>query len=208
MKKNKTNEPQPVLEKTSKGFRLFLPAVGVSRAGHGSFWVGLCFLVGVAIISACFLIFPHLGETHKGVYIPPSHQPMPWPARTGMAFFGVFSLAITFFGLSMGRRTAIIEVDADALSIAEKGLVSHRRSRWTRGELRAIQVGPSGFSVGRTKKTGRAGAAGKSIQQLHVYLQGGQRVRFLTGRDYKDLDRIAEQLRNALHLSSTDYDGR
>jgi hypothetical protein len=195
------------IESTAAGFAIRLSPVGISRAGHGSFWVGLCFCAGIAILATCFAVFPHLGATHKGVYVPPTHQPMPWFAWAFIAFFGVVSVAITLFGLSLGTRKAVIELAGETLRIEEKGFLSSHCAQWTRNELKAIQTGPSGFSVGGTAKRGRSATGGKSIQQLHVYLADGQRLRFLTGRDADELDWVAEQLRNGLSLTMVAYDG-
>ncbi len=67
-------------------------------------------------------------------------------------------------------RSDVIEVAGDSLLVREKGLFGSRMRQWKREELKAIQSGPSGISVGSTRKTGRSGVAGFSIEQLHVYL--------------------------------------
>src|SRR5688500_1374901 len=101
--------------RTAAGFQLTLPRVGVRRAGHGSFWVGLCFCAGVAVISIAFVLIAGAGETRKGVYFPPdpNRAPLPWQMWAGMAAFGLTSLAVTTYGLSLGLRSAVIEVTGD-----------------------------------------------------------------------------------------------
>jgi hypothetical protein len=145
------------LEQTSEGFCITLRPLGVSRAGHGLFWVGLCFCAGVAIISAAFVLIAGAGETRKGVYIPPdpNRAPIPWQMWAGMAGFGSVSLALTLYALNMGMRSAVIEVAGDSLLVREKGLFGSRMRQWKREELKAIQSGPSGMSVGSTAKAGR-----------------------------------------------------
>jgi hypothetical protein len=198
------------LERTRDGLRLMLPPVGVSRAGHGLFWVGLCFCAGVAIISVAWVLIAGAGSTHKGVYTPPdpNRAPIPWQMWVGMSGFGLASLAVTMYGLSLGRRSAVIEVAGDSLLVREKGLFRSRTYQWSGDELKAIQSGPSGMSVGGGGKAGstRSGK-GLSILQFHVYLKDGRRIRLLTGRDGKELDWIAAQLRAGLSATTTKYDG-
>ncbi len=201
------------IARTAEGFQLTLPPVGISRAGHGSFWVGLCFCAGVVVISVAWVLIAvagaGVGQTRKGVYTPPDpNRPLlPWQMWAGMAGFGLASLATTLHGLSMGTRSAVIEVAGDSLLVREKGLFRSRTYQWSRDELKAIQSGPSGWSVGSTRRTGRSGVAGYGINQLHIYLKDGRRIRLLTGRDDTELDWIAAQLRVALGTTTTAYDG-
>jgi hypothetical protein len=209
-----TEIPQPgqsraTLERTADGFTLKLPPTGISRAGHGLFWIGLCFCAGVAVVSLAWVFIAGAGETRKGVYTPPdpNRASMPWQMWLGMAGFGLLSMALTLYGLSLGVRSAVIEVAGDVLRFQEKGLFRTRTFQWKRKELQGIQAGPSGMSVGGTRKTGRSGAAGFSIQQLHLYSNDGRRIRLLSGRDEKELDWVAAQLRTALSVATTSYDG-
>ncbi len=197
------------IAQTPEGFQLTLPAVGVRRAGHGSFWVGLCFCAGVAVISVAWVLIAGAGATLKGVYIPPdpNRPPLSWQMWAGMVGFGLISLALTLHGLSMAMRSAVIEVAGDALQVREKGMFRNRTLRWNREELKAIQSGPSGMSVGSTAKAGRTHAKGWSIRQLHVYLNDGRRVRMLTGREDSELEWVAARLRAALGTGTTEYEG-
>ena len=197
------------MERASDGLHFMLPSIGISRAGHGLFWVGLCFCVGCAVLQACFLVFPHLGETHKGVYIPPDRdpEPLPWQIWALLAAFWVVSLGLTLLGASLGLRSAIIDVSENSIQIIEKGMLRIRHLEYKREEISAIQTGPSGMSLGATKRTGSHGAAGMSIQQLHIYLKNGRRRRLLTGRDDDELDWLAVQLRLALSVPTKSYDG-
>ncbi len=197
------------MARTAEGFQLTLPPVGVSRAGHGSFWSGLCFCAGVAVLSVVWVLIASAGETRNGVHIPPDpNRPLlPWQMWAGMVGFGLISLALTLHGLSMAVRSAVIEVAGDALQVREQGMFRIRTLRWNREELKAIQSGPSGMSVGSTAKAGRTHGKGWSIRQLHVYLNDGRRVRLLTGGDDKELDWVAAQLRAALRTGKTKYEG-
>ena len=137
----------------------------------------------------------------------PNRPLLPWQMWAFLIGFGLISLALTLHGLSMAVRSAVIEVAGDALQVREKGMFRNRTLRWNREELKAIQSGPSGMSVGSTAKAGRTHAKGFSVRQLHVYLNDGRRARLLTGRDDKELDWIAAQLRTALSATMTTYDG-
>jgi hypothetical protein len=196
-----------VIDPASDGFRIKLPTIGISRAGHGLFWVGVCFCVGCAVLNACFLLFPHLGTTHKGVYTPPDPTPEPlsWQVWAVLTSFWIVSLGLTLVGATMGMRRAIIDVSVTSVRIVEIGLFRRRHLEYKREEISAIQTGPSGMSVGATKRTG---ASGKSIQQLHIYLKNGRRIRLLTGRDDDELDWLAAQLRQALAVTTKNYDGQ
>ncbi len=199
------------MARTAEGFQLTLPPVGVSRAGHGLFWVGLCFCGGVAIISVSWVLIAGAGSTHKGVYTPPdpNRPPIPWQMWAGMAGFALASLATTMQSLSLGRRSALIEVAGDSLLVREKGVFRSRTYQWSRDELKAIQSGPSGMSVGAGGRKAFSTRSGKgfSIRQLHVYLNDGRRARLLTGRDDQELDWVAAQLRAALRTGETKYEG-
>lgn len=198
------------MEPTASGFQLTLPPVGVSRAGHGLFWIGLCFCGGVAIISVAWVLIAGAGSTHNGVYTPPdpNRAPIPWQMWIVLIGFELAGLALTMYGLSLGMRSAVVEVAGDSLLVREKGLFGSRTRQWKREELKAIQSGPSGMSLGSTRKTGRSGVAGFSIEQLHVYLKDGRRIRLLTGRDERELDWIAAQVRSASGATTATYDGR
>lgn len=198
-----------IMARTAEGFELTLPPVGVSRAGHGLFWVGLCFCGGVAIISVAWVLIAGAGSTHKGVYTPPdpNRAPIPWQMWVVMAGFGLASLAVAVYGVSLGRRSAVIEVAGDSLLVREQGLFGSRTRQWKREQLKAIQSGPSGWSVGGRAKAGSTRNTGFSIQQLHVYLKDGGRIRLLTGRDGKELHWVAAQLRHAVGATTTTYDG-
>ncbi|MBA3753610.1 MAG: hypothetical protein H0X01_05625 [Nitrospira sp.] len=201
------------MARTAEGIQLTLPPVGVLRAGKGSFWSGLCFCAGIAILSVVWVLIAIAGagegETRKGVYTPPDpNSPLlPWQMWAFLIGFGLISLAVTLHGLSMAVRSAVIEVAGDALQVWEKGMFRNRTLRWNREELKAIQSGPSGMSVGSTRQAGRTHGKGFSVRQLHVYLNDGRRVRMLTGREDEELDWVAAQLRAALRTGTTKYEG-
>ena len=197
------------LVRTADGLQLTLPPVGLARAGHGLFWVGICFGAGVALMSVLWVLIAGTGSTHKGVYTPPDPKgaPIPWQMWAGLAGFAMVSLALALCGLSMAVRSGVIEVAGDSLTLREKGLFRSRTLQWNRQELKAIESGPSGMSVGPRRRTGRSGAGGYSIYQLHIYLSNGLRIRLLTGRHEKELDWIAAQLRGALRVGRTKYAG-
>jgi hypothetical protein len=195
-----------VHELTKDGFRFVLTPVGITRAGHGFFWVGLCFCLGITVITASFLLLA-TGNSDGGVDSFDQLQSLPLLAWVVLGAFWVVSIWAALFGASMGIRSGVIEVAGNSLRVREKKLLSRRQHQWTNNELIAIQTGPSGFSVGRSKKTGRSGAAGKSIQQLHIHLSDGRRLRLFTGRDADELDWISSELRQALNLTHKAYDG-
>lgn len=119
-------QSRATLDRTAEGFRVKLPPVGVSRAGHGLFWIGLCLCAGVAIISVAFVLIAGAGETRKGVYIPPdpNRAPLPWQMWVCMAGFGLVTIAMTLYGLSLGVRSAVIEVAGDVFEFIPKAQVA------------------------------------------------------------------------------------
>ncbi len=104
------------------------------RAGHGLFWVGVCFCAGVVVIGVAWVLIAGAGETRKGVYTPPdpNRAPIPWQMWAGMAGVGLASLAVTMCGLSLGMRRDGIEVAGDTLLVQEKGLFGSRMQQWKR----------------------------------------------------------------------------
>jgi hypothetical protein len=189
--------------------RLELAPVGIRRAGHGFFWIGLCFCAGVAVIGAAMLILPHVGGVHKGVYVPPSGQPLPWPAWVIMGAFAAVSIAALLAGIHMGISRASIEVRERALRVESRGLLGTRRRSWRSGEIAAIAARATGLSVGGTKKRGgvsRSGVHGKSIVALYIDLTSGSSVRLLSGRDGDELDAVAAQLREAVGCGDGESD--
>jgi hypothetical protein len=191
----------PMTQPSAVPLHLNLAPVGVSRAGHGLFWIGICFCCGVAVISAAMLIFPHIGGTHKGVYVPPSHEPMPWPVWVVMGGFAVVSIAVLVAGINMGIGRGTIDADERTLRIEQTGLFGSRCIEWAVDQIVAIRAEPTGFSVGGTKKRGavtRSGVHGHSIYALYVDLNSGRTVHFFTGRDAQELCSIAAQLREVV----------
>ncbi|MEA2709358.1 MAG: hypothetical protein QOF78_1959, partial [Phycisphaerales bacterium] len=181
--------------------RLELGRVGVSRAGHGLFWVGICLCAGVAVIGAAMLIFPHVGSTIKGVYVPPTHKPLPWPAWALISAFAVVGVGVTVSGINIGIRRAVVEVRGDTLLIDQTDLFGTRRFELRVDDIAAVDAGATGLSVGGTKRRGgvsRSGVPGRTIDALYICLSSGRAIRLLMGRDGRELDAIAARLRAAL----------
>lgn len=184
----------------TRPLRLELVPVGISRAAHGLFWVGICFCIGVAVIGMAMLVFPHIGSTVKGVHVPPTHEPMPWPVWVGMGAFAAVSIGVTLGGINMGMRRAVIEVRGDRLSIEQKDLFGTRRMQLRADEIAKVDARATEISVGGTRK--RHGVdrvvKGKSIHALYIDLKNGHTIRLVMGRDRNELDAIAAQLREAV----------
>lgn len=185
--------------------RIELAPTGVSRAGQGFFWVGLCVVAGVAVIGAAMWIFPHVGSTIDGAYHPPSGKALPWPAWAVMGAFAAVGVGVTVAGLNMGVRRAVVEVRDGTLSIEQTDLFGTRRLRWRAGEVSTIDARATGLSVGGTKQRGgvsRSGVHGRTIDALYVDSVDGRSVRLLMGRDGGELDAIAARLRDTIGCGS------
>lgn len=184
------------IEKTSDGCRIVLPRVGVTYAGHGIFWIGLCFCVGIGFLSWVFFA---LGEEGHAESKKPEDLALIFLVLGG---FWVVSLGTVLFGINMGLRRGTIEVTADFLRIHSVTPFSTKVAEFPRASIMAIQRGPTGLSVGGTK-----GTAGLGVDELHVYTEGKKRHRFFAGRNTRELEDVAEHLREALGVGTTRYDG-
>ena len=184
------------IEKTSDGCRIVLPRVGVTYAGHGIFWIGLCFCVGITFISWVFFALSEEG-----------HAESKKPGDLALIFlvlggFWVVSLGTVLFGINMGLRRGTIEVTAGELRIHSVTPFSDKLVTFPRAAISAVQRGPTGLSVGGTR-----GTAGHGVDELHVYTEGNKRHRFFAGRNTRELEEVAEHLREALGVGTTRYDG-
>ncbi len=195
------------VETTQEGWRIELPRLSLFRAGHGLFWIGLCFCLGSAIISAAFIILPQVGSTEGGVYTPPSHEPMPTVFFVAIGLLWTCSLGTTAFAINMSVRRDDIELTANSLRINQVAPFLSRLAEIPRSSIAAIQRGPSGLAIGGTKETSRSGAEGKGVDQLHIYTNEGKRLRFFTGRTTSELEALATFLREKLGVSVKKYDG-
>lgn len=195
------------IEVMGGGSRIVLPRPGLSRAGHGMFWVGICFCIGIAIITAAFVIFPRLGSTEGGVYTPPSNESVPALVIIVLGAFWLVSLGTVLFGMNMGLRRGVVEVTGESLRIQQISPFSNRLVELPRGRITAVQRGATGLSIGSTRRAGRSGAAGKGVDELHIYTDDGARLRFFGGRETSELELVAAHLREALAVGTRRYDG-
>ena len=161
----------------------------------------------MAILTAAFIVLPRLGSTEGGVYTPPSNEPLPAVMFIGLGGFWLASLGTVLSGLNMGLRRGVVEVIGDVLRIQQITPFSNRVVELPRGRIAAVQRGPTGLSIGCTRGTGRSGARGHGVDELHVYTDDGARLRFFAGRQSGELELVAAHLREALAVGTRQYDG-
>jgi hypothetical protein len=103
-------------------------------------------------------------------------------------------------------RQGSFEITDQLLRVEQVSLLRRRRGEWPRERIVAVQTGPSGFTLGGgTRSTGVAVRGGMRIAELQVHLTDGNRIRLFTGRCEAELDWIAGQLRQALHVGTKMY---
>jgi hypothetical protein len=161
----------------------------------------------MAVITAAFIVLPRLGSTEGGVYTPPSNEPWPAAVFVALGAFWLASLGTALFGLNMGLRRGVVEVSGDVLRIQQTSPFSNRVVQLPRGRVVAVQRGPTGLSIGSTRRTGRSGAAGRGVDELHIHTDDGARLRFFAGRDTGELESVAAHLREALAVGTRRCDG-
>ena len=161
----------------------------------------------MAIITAAFIVLPRVGSTKGGVYTPPSNESLPAGVFIALGGFWLVSMGTVLFGINMGLRRGLIEVTADLLRIQQISPFSNRIVELPRGRVVAVQRGPTGLSIGATRRAGRSGAAGRGVDELHIYTDDGARLRFFAGRQSGELELVAAHLREALAVGTRRYDG-
>jgi len=120
------------------------------------------------------------------------------PDATALWIFPLFLLLFWAVGigmllgaLNMGRRSAMFAVAGGNLLVMQKGIFGTKRREWSAQEISSIVTGPSGMKVND-----------RDVPQLQIHASG-EKLGLLTGRDERELEWLACELRNAWRAASS-----
>ena len=112
----------------------------------------------------------------------------------GIVFFlGIFifiGLAILAYSIKTGTQRVLIAVTPDALAYQQTSLYGTKKRKFSKSEITAIDVGPSGTTVNN-----------KPIPELKVSVRGKGNIGLLQGVKIEELHWIAATLRVTLKVS-------
>jgi len=161
-----------VFEYQADSVRLFFPARGVWKA-NGCL---LLFGIGWTAFSLVFMVAALSGGFRSDL-----------GTLGGLAFVMVFvavGAALTLGALQSGRKTAAVELGPSSLVVRTIGIFGRKVREWPRKELRAFEVGDSGWKVNDVVQW-----------ELRVGTAGGKPLKLLRGRSREELEWVAATLR-------------
>jgi hypothetical protein len=118
------------LEPRPDGLTVIVPPAGLWKGGKGLF-------VFAVIWCGFMTVFTTLMLATRA----------PWPMLLFATAFWAIGLSLLAMAVNMGRRRALLVVDAAELRIAQEGLFRIQRWGWRRDELAGMGVGPRGMEV-------------------------------------------------------------
>lgn len=174
--------PQPAgsrveIERTTTGLTLTVPPAGLGQGSKGLFvfgviWCGMC---------ALFTTFVLLAEAKDG-------------SKLGiLAFLSLFwlvGLGLLLGAINMARRRAVLAVVEGELMVLQTSIFRTKSRQWRRGEVASVHVGPSGMEINE-----------QPVLELQVVSADGDKFGLLAGRDVEELEWLAHETRQSLHLA-------
>ena len=164
------------LEPRSDGLTLTVPPMGVWKGSKGLFFFALLWCGFMVVFTTAVVL-----GFRQGV------KAGPWPMLVFAMVFWAIGLGLLAGAVNMGRRRALLVVDAAGLRVAQAGLFSAKRWEWRREVIADLRAGPSGTSVND-----------RPVLELQVHPRAGKKVGLLAGREDEELRWMATQLRRAL----------
>ena len=99
--------------------------------------------------------------------------------------FWAIGTAMFLAAVNMGTRRVFLAAAPDMLAFRRKGMFGVKEARFTRAEVAAVRVGPSGGKVND-----------RDIIELQIHLANGRhKVGLLAERKQDELDRVAAEIR-------------
>lgn len=115
-----------------------------------------------------------------------------------MLLFWLIGMGMLAHSIIMGRRSAVLVVSNGWLMATQTGPFGSRTKEWPLGDVQGIRV--------RLSLVSRAGKPSSWIQELQIFDGNRRKFGLLVGRNGRELEWIAFQLREALELSWPDAD--
>jgi len=174
--------PQPsrstaLLAREGDTVTIELPPRGFWRGSKG---LGLFSVIWLAFVAVFGLISVGIGAAEGDLSTV-------LPFTLGTLLFGAIGVTVFVLALRAGKRRALVQVQAGALSIVQQALGEPVTHIWRAGEVTAIGVGPSGIRVNNVP-----------ILELQVHTTAGDKTGLFRERPDDELFWMAAVLEAAL----------
>lgn len=157
-----------------------VPPLGVIKGSKGLFFFGLLWCCFMVVFSSC-TVLGRLGDDSEPLF--------PW-ILFNIGFWGI-GIGLLLGAFNMGKRRAMISVDPHQLAIAQITLFGHRKWEWSREQIKAIRLGPSGMEVNN-----------RPVNELQIHPVVGKKMGIFSERDDDELRWLATQLRKTLQVAA------
>jgi hypothetical protein len=165
------------IQESPHGVQVTVPPVGLGKGTHGLVVFALAF-VGIPLPFLLLGAVQTLFSEGLGALL------TTLPEILG---FGALSAALLLPVWNVGKRSAVLTVDAENLRITRKSIFGVQTFCYPRGDVTNVRIGDSLLQVN-----------GKFIQELQVEVNRLQVVRMMTQRTNEEIQRTARALLAAL----------
>lgn len=159
--------------KTAQGLRVEVPPAGLVKGSHGLWVMGLIFtglpvLAGIGGIAR-LIQGGGVGETLV--------------VGLMLSLFLLVGSIMLASAWNMGKRTAILELDAENLYVDRRSIFGKRHMTFARKTVTDVKCASSGMVVN-----------GKAVMELQIFAHGRKAIGMLSQREDAELQRLAAKL--------------
>lgn len=173
------------IERSPSGVTITIPAAGLRAGSKGMFAFSLIWCGGLAVITA-FILLGSQQPPDRGLLGP----------LLFLSLFWLVGIWLMLSGINMGRRRAALAAVDGELMILQTSIYRTNTRQWKAGEVAGVQTGASGIEIND-----------RQVLELQVISSTGDKFGLLAGRDEAELRWLADELRDALHLTELEQGG-
>jgi hypothetical protein len=155
---------------------MVVPPAGVWKASKGMVAFASIWCIFMTVFTCGWLLASN-SKKSSGV---------PLPVWLIIGLFWLIGISMMAGAINMGRRRAVLRVDATGLKVAQQGPFGTRAWQWPREAIAAIRVDASGMEVND-----------RPVMELQIHPLSGRKKGFFMGRNEAELRWMAAELRKA-----------
>ena len=146
-------------------------------------------LIAFGVLWEAFSLLACAAALWKWITNPASlaAQGSPWVLAVVLPLFPLVGVAMLLYGLSLARRTTVLDIIGDTLLVTRSGLRRVRSWEWRADDLERVRIGPSGMEIND-----------EPVLALLIEARGGKKTVLLTERSEPELAWIAWEVARAL----------